>query len=136
MQSGRKSGMILTEDDTISAFPQLQAAEEDKGVEFCTRKAIRATNVWQILGAQIISDREVCVREVVLQGLHLVPRLTPQAREELQVVLTIVNNTSLADRPDTRHCFLADHTGNFQTSTLYNLLKGSLGHGDVSTTFI
>ena len=58
MQSGRKSGMILTEDDTISAFPQLPAAEEDKGVEFCTRKAIRATDVWQVLGAQIISDRE------------------------------------------------------------------------------
>lgn len=80
--------------------------------------------------------QKVCVREVVLQGLHLVPRLTPQAQEELEAVLTIVNNTSLADRPDTRHCFLADHTGNFQTSTLYNLLKGSLGHGDVSTTFI
>jgi hypothetical protein len=58
MQSGRKSGMILTEDDTISAFPQLPAAEEDKGVEFCTRKAIRATDVWQVLGAQIISDRK------------------------------------------------------------------------------
>lgn len=68
--------------------------------------------------------------------MHLVPRLTPQAQEELEAVLTIVNNTSLADRPDTRHCFLADHTGNFQTSTLYNLLKGSLGHDDVSTTFI
>lgn len=80
--------------------------------------------------------QKVCVMEVVLQGLHLVPRLTPQAQEELEAVLTIVNNTSLADRPDTRHCFLADHTGNFQTSTLYNLLKGSLGHGDVSTTFI
>ena len=58
MQSGRKSGMILMEDDTISAFPQLPAAEEDKGVEFCTRKAIRATDVWQVLGAQTISDRE------------------------------------------------------------------------------
>lgn len=65
------------------------------------------------------------VKHAKLNGLEqvLVPRLTGQARSELQHVRQLLRDTRLTDDPDARHSPFATTDGRLRTSLLYRLLN-------------
>ncbi|CAN6315288.1 unnamed protein product [Urochloa humidicola] len=78
------------------------------------------------------------VAEISRNGLErrLVPRLTPAAHAELQVVNSIIQRTTLSTAADTRLRPFALPDGKLHTASLYRMLKASEGESSPASSFI
>ncbi|CAN6361234.1 unnamed protein product [Urochloa humidicola] len=78
------------------------------------------------------------VAEISRNGLErrLVPRLTPAAHAELQVVNSIIQRTTLSTAADARLSPFALPNGKLHTASLYRMLKASEGESSPASSFI
>lgn len=105
------------------------------------------TDVWN--GDDALADRlprlyshctrkEDTVQQAIASNLHgaFVNRLSPHAQQELQLLIEIVQQTTLSAHPDRRLSPFSRSPDKLDTSTIYKLLKAKGQPDDPASTFI
>ena len=85
-----------------------------------------------------VKNAEASVRDVVEAGVEpcLVPRLTPQAREELRELQAALSQVTLQEGGDQRYCPMADENNKLLSKPLYQVLRARSDNMDARAAFV
>jgi hypothetical protein len=85
-----------------------------------------------------VKNVEASVRDVVEAGVEpcLVPRLTPQAREELRELQAALLQVTLQEGGDQRYCPMADENNKLLSKPLYQVLRARSDNMDARAAFV